>query len=233
MKHAISVNANNFVMALKDAALYIGKDNSYPRVDYVLVKHLPEEGKMAVIGCDLKGYYEAKLPLTRLEGEPEPSLPQGHLCIDGADAARIVKLMPKGAFGWITLTVDDEDVVEGRYRVTVTFADGTATVVLALADIEVPNYGIFLDRVAEGRKGRPDLFQQTIPMKEMLRAGKVFSKKGCDGLVMWTAENNGVRFALLEPHVISVDMAIRVIFVLVPNEENTYVAVDEEAKDAA
>ena len=144
-----------------------------------------------------------------------PSLPgeRGLLCISAADAAMIAKFISPRTLGCITIGLDDEQKFDGRYLVTLTMPDGSSTSFFSKADLEVPEYSVFVNKAEASKEHAPELCNANMPVHEMIRAGKVFPKKRDSFVRVFTSQGfRAGHMALLEYQDASEDMDIRVIF---------------------
>ena len=216
MIHTVIINTSQFSQAVKDATFYISKERyAVEAMSHVLLTCLPAENRLAVTGCDGHGYYERRLALFHGENDPKPSLPgeKQQLCISEKDAAMLVKFIGGRTLGCITLRLDDGQKDEGRYLVTVTMPDDSATSFFSRADLEVPEYSGFVRKAEASKEQAPELCNVNMPVHEMIRAGKVFPKKSGSTVRMFTSPGyRGGHMALLEYRDACADVDIRVIF---------------------
>ena len=172
MSHQIRVNAFSLGHALRDAALYAGKNEAWAATAHILLTMLPKQKKLAVIGCDGNGYYERRLTLVQEKGAPKPTFPgkDKAVLLGAQEAALLVKFCKSK--GVATLTVNEE---KGQgYRLAVTLPDGSSTSVACPANMEVPAYDQITTNAAKGEKQSMSPANVCIPVRELGRASKVF-----------------------------------------------------------
>jgi len=214
MRHQICVNASNFVQTIKDAAIYASKDEPAKGLNLVLLAVLPKMKKLAVIACDGFGYYERRLNLEVCRKQPKPSLPgkEMRLGIGLGDVSMLVKFIPSKSQGNIQLELDDEQIANDNFTVKLSLPNGMSTTFFSQAQLEIPDLSSLRIKAEKGKKKAPAISSLHLPVRELLRAGKVFPQKGSFAQ-MFTADGlqRGV-MALLECK--NEDTDISVIFML-------------------
>jgi len=212
MKHQICVDSTDFVQAIKDASSYASKNNENKGMDHVLLTVLPRLKKLSVVACDGFGYYERRLNLEHCKNQPKPSLPgkEMRLVICLPDVSMLVKFIPSKLQGNIRLELDDERLVAGSYSVNLVLPNGMSTTFFSKAEVDIPDLASIRTRAEKGKKKAPALNNVHVPVRELLRAGKVLPGKDAQ---MFTASGlqDGV-MALLECK--NDDTDISVIFML-------------------
>ena len=171
MSYQVHVNALSLGHALRDAALYAGKNEAWAATAHILLTMLPKQKKLAVIGCDGNGYYERRLALMQEKGAPKPSFPgKDKAVLLGAQEAALLVKFCKGK-GIANLTVNEDG--QG-YRLSVALPDGSSTSVSCPANLEVPAYDQITTNAAKGEKQALSPANVCIPVRELGRASKVF-----------------------------------------------------------
>ena len=133
---------------------------------------LPRQKKLAVIGCDGKGYYERRLALLQEKETPKPTFPgkDKAVLLGAQEAGLLVKFCKSKEIA--SLTVNEEN---GQgYRLSVTLPDGSSTSVACPANMEVPAYDQITTNTAKGEKQAMSPANVCIPVRELGRASKVF-----------------------------------------------------------
>lgn len=214
MKHQICIDASEFVQAIKDASSYAGKTDPDAALGHVILTVLPKLKKLAVMACDGLGYYERRLNLEHCKKQPKPSLPgkEMRLGISLTDIAMLVKFISTRTRGNIQLDLDDEQIVDGNFSIRLTLPNGTATTFFSKARLEIPDLSAVKAKAEKGKKKAPTVNSLHLPVRELLRASRVFTGK-CSFAQMFTTDSlqKGV-MALLECK--TEEMDISVIFML-------------------
>ncbi|MBD5626224.1 MAG: hypothetical protein HDQ90_01775 [Desulfovibrio sp.] len=171
MSYQVRVNALSLGHALRDAALYVGKNEAWMATAHILLTMLPRQKKLAVIGCDGKGYYERRLALLQEKGTPKPTFPgkDKAVLLGAQEAGLLVKFCKSKEIA--SLTVNEEG--QG-YRLSLTLPDGSSTSVSYLDNMEVPAYDQITTNAAKGEKQAMSPANVCIPVRELGRASKVF-----------------------------------------------------------
>lgn len=213
MSYQVRVNALSLGHALRDAALYVGKNEAWTATAHILLIVPPKQKKLAVIGCDGNGYYERRLALVQEKGAPKPTFPEKDkaVLLRAQEAALLVKFC-KGK-GIATITVNEED---GQgYRLSVALPDGSSTSVACPANMEVPAYDQITTNAAKGEKQAMTPANVCIPVRELGRASKVFPVPVGQTIPMSVAKwKDAGCLAQLKYLSDADDADIRVIFVL-------------------
>ena len=172
MSYQVRVNALSLGHALRDAALYVGKNEAWTATAHILLSMLPKQKKLAVIGCDGKGYYERRLALVQEKGAPKPTFPgkDKGVLLGAQEAGLLVKFCKSKEIASLTV---NEDNGQG-YRLSVTLPDGSATSVSCPANMEVSAYDQITTNAAKGEKQAMSPANVCIPVRELGRASKVF-----------------------------------------------------------
>ena len=214
MRHQICVNAGSFAQTIKDAAIYASKDEPSPGTSLVLLTVLPKVKKLSVIACDGFGYYERRISLEHCKKQPKPTLPgkEMRLGIGLSDVSMLVKFIPSKLLGNIQLELDDEQVVDGNFNIKLSLPNGMATTFFSKAQLEVPDLGSIRGKAEKGKKKAPAVNSLHVPVRELLRAGKVFPQKASSAQMFTAAGLNKGVMALLECK--NEDDDISVIFML-------------------
>ena len=218
MKHTITINATQFTQALKDATLYVSKKRWDDPMNYIVLSLTDQNRKLAVIACDGLGYYERQLVLSNSEEAPEPSLPgkKQELCIALTDALKISKHITPRSDGNISISLNDTKKSNGNYLITLTLPDRSTTTLFSNAGVNVPDYSVFVSKAEASKENAPDLFDVSVPVHEMVRAGKVLPRKSGAVARMYTSVgHNKGHMALLE--YTADDEFIRIIFMFAQN----------------
>lgn len=214
MKHKICVDATAFAQAIKDASSYAIRNDSGAPMSHVILTVLSKMKKLAVMACDGLGFYERRLALETCKGQPKPSLPgkEMRLGISLTDIAMLVKFIPSRTAGNIQLDLDDEQIANDNFTIRFTLPNGMSTTFFSKAELELPDLSAIKSKAEKGRKKAPNIHRLHLPVRELLRASKVFTGK-CPFAQMFTTEGlqKGV-MALLECKTEEAD--ISVIFML-------------------
>lgn len=209
--HVLSINAQEFAQSLKDASLYASKDDLCDNaMSQILLLVMPKIGKLAVIGCDGLGYYERRLSLP--SGKRKPSLPgdQNTLCISLKDAALLARFIP--ARDNSALTIEAANEKDGCYSVRVSLQNGASTTFLSKSGLAIPDYDKIKANAEKGRKKSQSFESLFVPVRELLRAGRVFPGKSAFARMFATRGISKGVMALLECKNETAD--ISVIFML-------------------
>jgi|GEM_PF-6013447 len=235
MTHTLTVNAAGFAEALKDAALYVGKEQWRDALNSVMLSIVSRSSRLAVVGCDGKGYYERRITLLRGRGIPKPSLPgaRGTVCIAVRDVAKLTKLINSLTEGQVTLEIDAQGKEE-THKAKLTSADGSSATFTVSAYSDIPDFSPIIARAEEGLAQPPKLTNVYIPVAEMLRAGKVFPSKDGRTARICASKRKGSNgcLALLEYRDKEDDLDIRVIFMLTEPESAPNANSNAQAKAA-
>ena len=220
MLHRITLNTADFSQTIKDATVYACKKEPHEAMGHMVLTIVPRQKKLAVIACDGQGYYERRIPLVISKGSPKPSLPgkESRILISCHDAVILVKFMSAGGSGSVTLEVDDSQTTANRYTVRLILNEGASTTFFSRNDLNLPDYNAITTQADKGKKACPTLSNILIPVREMLRASKVFPATAHKFARLFTAKglSSGI-MALLEYQ--EADKDIRVIFML--NEDQS------------
>ena len=212
MSYQVRVNALSLGHALRDAALYVGKNEAWMATAHILLTMLPRQKKLAVIGCDGKGYYERRLALLQEKGTPKPTFPgkDKAVLLGAQEAGLLVKFCKSKEIA--SLTVNEEG--QG-YRLSVTLPDGSSTSVSCPDNMEVPAYDQITTNAAKGEKQAMSPANVCIPVRELGRASKVFPVPVGQTIPMSVAKwKDAGCLAQLKYLSDADDADIRVIFVL-------------------
>lgn len=108
------------------------------------------------------------------------------------------------------LELDDEQLAAGSYSVNLVLPNGMSTTFFSKAEVDIPDLASIRTRAEKGKKKAPALNNVHVPVRELLRAGRVFPGKDAQ---MFTASGlqDGI-MALLECK--NDDTDISVIFML-------------------
>lgn len=215
MKHTISVNCQEFLLTLKDAAAYAPKNGTTTQtMDHVLLTVMPKTKKLSVLACDGFGLYERRISLFAPKGQPKPTLPgkEMRLGISLSSLALLVKFLPSRCTGLINLEVDDEIVTDGNYQVKITVPSGEQTTIFSKCELNTPDLTSIKNTATKGKKQHPVLQAIEIPVCEMLRAAKVFPSKDAFARIFTAKHTQDKTLALLECK--TEDTDISVIFML-------------------
>lgn len=218
MRHQICVATTEFVQAIKDASNYAVKNDLTTAMSHVILTVMPKAKKLSVIACDGLGYYERRLNLEHCKKQPKPSLPgkEMRICIALSDVSMLVKFIPSRLQGNIQLEVDDEQIVNDNFTVSLSLPNGMSTTFFSKTQLELPDLAAIRTKAERGRKKAPAVNSLHIPAHELLRAGKVFPGKGSFARIFTAEDVNKNIMALLECK--NDDTDISVIFML--NQEN-------------
>lgn len=178
MKHQICTNSKVFAEAVRDASVYAARDSG-KGLDSVILTVIPKEKMLSVIGCDGLGYYERKIQLEICKKYPKPSLPEKsmRLVISLPDASMLVKFITQKGMANIKLEVDDEEITDGKYTVRLVLENGMATTFFCKVNPELPDLGSIKSHALKGKKKPAVLNRLQLPVNELIRAGKVLSRK--------------------------------------------------------
>ena len=130
----------------------------------------------------------------------------------------LAKFMSAGGSGSVTLEVDDSQTTANRYTVRLILNEGASTTFFSRNDLNLPDYNAITIQADKGKKACLTLSNILIPVREMLRASKVFPATAHKFARLFTAKglSSGI-MALLEYQ--EADKDIRVIFML--NEDQS------------
>lgn len=214
MKHKVSVESEVLAKALKDASLYIAKDDFSGAISYALLMLNPKKKNISVIACDGHGYYERTIEVIQEKGV-KPSLPGKpmHIFISRSDIAAIGK--SGNMRGTLSIEIDDEKKVNDNYSVKLVFPDGKTSNIFSPAALEIPDYSFIRKQAEKGKKANVSLGQMLLPVKELTRAGKVFPIKTGFTVPMYISQwKKGGLLTLLEYQSEFENVDIRVIFAI-------------------
>ncbi|MDE7241021.1 hypothetical protein [Desulfovibrio sp.] len=212
MSYQVRVNALSLGHALRDAALYVGKNEAWEATAHILLILPPKQRKLAVIGCDGNGYYERRLALVQEKGAPKPSFPgkDKAVLLGAQEAALLVKFCKTKSVATLTVNEDGQG-----YRLSVALPDGSSTSVGCPANLEVPAYDQITTNAAKGEKQGVTPANMCIPVRELGRASKVFPVPVGQTIPMSVAKwKDAGCLAQLKYLSDADDADIRVIFVL-------------------
>lgn len=180
MKHSLCIDSMEFVQTIRDASIYSAKNSDTGNLDNVFLTVIPKVKKLSIMACDGLGYYERRLTFVQARGQTKPSLPgkEMRLALTPSDIAMLTRFVPNRISGSITIETDDAKQTNGCYAVTITISNGASTTFFSKADLEIPDLSGIKANAEKGKKKAPVLSALHIPVKEMLRAGKVFPGKG-------------------------------------------------------
>lgn len=214
MIHQICVESSDFVQSLRDASIYAGKNESGNGTNLVILTVLPKLKKLSVTACDGLGYYERRLNLEHCRKQPRPTLPgrEMRLGIAQPDVSMLIKFIPARLQGKIRLEVDDEQIANDSFTVRLFLPNGISTSFFSKVQIEIPDLSSIRAQAEKGKKKNLILNSLHIPVREMLRAGRVFPGKGAFAQIFTTTGLNRGIMALLECKTDASD--ISVIFML-------------------
>lgn len=211
MKHQITLNCQEFLQTLKDAATYTVKnDTANQPMDHVLLTVMPKNKKLSVCARDGFGLYERRISLFAPKGQPKPTLPgkEMRLGISLSSLALLVKFLPSRCTGLITLEVDDEIVTDGNYQVKITVPSAEHTTIFSKCELNMPDLTNIKNTAAKGKKRPPVLNDIEIPVREMLRAAKVFPTKDTFARIFTAKHVQNKILALLECKTEDTDISV-------------------------
>lgn len=213
MKHTICINASELCQILKDATIYAGKDEK--SLNVIVLAMLPKIKKLAVIACDGFGYYERHLRLEINKSLPKPSLPgkEMRLIIPVSEVSMLAKFLASKINGLSRLEIDDEAISEGKYSVRITLPNGHSATFFSPVNIELPNFSSIKSNALKGKKKPTTLENINIPVKELMRLGKVLPNKSAFASMFTSPHQSGL-LALLECNDETTDLSV--IFMLNP-----------------
>lgn len=211
MKHQITLNCQEFLQTLKDAATYTVKnDTANQPMDHVLLTVMPKAKKLSVQACDGFGLYERRIGIFTPKGQPKPSLPgkEMRLGISLSSLALLVKFLPSRCAGLITLEVDDEIVTDRNFSVKITVPSGEQTTIFSKCDLNTPDL-VSIKTAAEKGKKRPTTLNDIgIPVREMRRAAKVFPTRDTFAKIFTAQHTQNKILALLECKTEDTDISV-------------------------
>lgn len=214
MKHKITLESEILARALKDAALYVAKDDLSQAISHVLLLLNPKKKNLSVIACDGCGYYERVIEIIQEKGV-KPSLPGKpmHIFISRNDLAAISK--SGNIPGILSIETDDGKKVNDSYAVKFVFPDGKISNLSSPSTLEIPDYSFIRKQAEKGKKAKVSLGQMMLPVRELTRAGKVFPVKTGFTVPMYISQwKKGGLLTLLEYQSEFENVDIKVIFAI-------------------
>lgn len=210
MKHKLALNAEEFLKALKDASLYVDKDNIGSATSHVLLGL--SQKTLSVIACDGRGYYQNNIHVCAEKGS-RPSLPGKpmRIFIPGKDLNALLKAHK--CKGEIKLEVFESQ--NDFHKVELILPDKSKFTFDSPAKLDVPDYARIRKLADKGKKSTVSLGQVMFPANELTRAGKVFPVKTGYTIPMYISQKKeGGLLTLMEYQSEAEGKDIKVIFML-------------------